>query len=301
MKLRNIFYLLLITLALGSGAAQAKPVQIEHEDLKLNAELVKAGGSSLEEGVVLMVHGTLAHGQMEIMKGLQNVFKEYGINSLAINLSLGQSDRHGMYDCQDTHRHKHTDALDEIGLWLNWLKSQGAQNITLLGHSRGGNQAAWFAAENDDPQLRRVTLIAPQMWDMKYERKNYQERYGTALQPVFDKAKKLVEQGKGDTLLEKTDFIYCEDTTVSAESFVNYYKDDKRKDTPSLLKQINEPVLVIAGTEDTVVKGLEKRVEPLADGEKVRLEVIQGANHMFRDLYLYDIADQVQVLIDEHP
>ncbi|MFO8024513.1 alpha/beta hydrolase [Thiohalophilus sp.] len=301
MRSRDLFTLLLITFALGSGAAQAKQVQTDYKDLKLNAELVQADGSSLEEGVVLMVHGTLAHGQMEIMKGLQNVFKEYGINSLAINLSLGQSDREGMYDCQDTHRHKHTDALDEIGLWLNWLKDQGAQNITLLGHSRGGNQAAWFAAENDDPQLRRVTLIAPQMWDMKYERKNYQERYDTELQPIFNKAKKRVKQGEGDTLMEKTDFIYCEDTTVSAESFVNYYKDDAHKDTPGLLKQINEPVLVIAGTEDTVVKGLEKRVEPLADGEKVKLEVIDGANHMFRDLYLYDIADQVQALIEQTP
>ncbi|MFP4611748.1 MAG: alpha/beta hydrolase [Thiohalophilus sp.] len=299
MRRHHLFTLLLITFALGSGAAQAKQVQLEHEDLTVNAELVTADGSDLDDGVVLMVHGTLAHGQMEIMKGLQNVFKEYGINSLSINLSLGQDDRTGMYDCDSTHRHKHTDALAEIDLWLNWLKDQGADNITLLGHSRGGNQAAWFAAENDDPQLRRVTLIAPQMWDIDYERKNYQERYDTELQPVFDKAKKLVEQGKGDTLLKETDFIYCEDTTVSAESFVSYYKDDERKDTPGLLKQIDKPVLVIAGTEDSVVKGLEKRVEPLADGEKVKLEVIDGANHMFRDLYLYDIADQVQALIDE--
>ncbi|TDY02840.1 alpha/beta hydrolase [Thiohalophilus thiocyanatoxydans] len=298
MRLRDIFTLLLITMALGSGAAQAKQVQTDYEDLKLNAELVQADGSSLEEGVVLMVHGTLAHGQMEIMKGLQNVFKEYGINSLAINLSLGQSDREGMYDCDDTHRHKHTDAVDEVAHWLNWLKEQGADNITLLGHSRGGNQAAWFAAEQNDPALKEVVLIAPQMWDMKYERKNYKERYDTALQPIFNKAKKLVKKGKGDTLLKNTDFIYCEDTTVSAESFVNYYKDDERKDTPGLLKQIDKPVLVIAGTEDNVVKGLEKRVEPLADGEKVKLEVIDGANHMFRDLYLYDIADQVQALID---
>jgi len=141
-------------------------------------------------------------------------------------------------------------------------------------------------------------LIAPQMWDMKYERKNYKERYGTALQAVFDRAKKLVEQGKGDTLLDKTDFIYCEDTSVSAESFVNYYTDDKRKDTPALLRQINEPVLVIAGSEDTVVKGLAKRVEPLADGEAVQLVVIQGADHMFRDLYLYDIVENVQTFLE---
>lgn len=303
MKHMTTLFRSLIALCLGllliSAPAQAKPVQLVHDGLTVNAELVTADGSDLGDGVVLMVHGTLAHGQMEIMKGLQNVFREYGINSLAINLSLGQDDRTGMYDCDSTHRHKHTDALTEIDLWLNWLKEQGADNITLLGHSRGGNQAAWFASEQDDPALKKVVLIAPQMWDIDYEHKNYQERYETELQPIFEKANKLVATGKGDTLLKDVDFIYCQDTDVTAEAFVNYYKDDPRKDTPGLLKNINEPVLVFAGTEDTVVKGLEKKVEPLADGKQVKLVVIDGADHMFRDLYLYDIVENMQTFMEQ--
>jgi len=277
----------------------AREVKLEHDGLTVNAELELAEGKSLSDGVILMTHGTLAHGRMEIMRGLQNTFKEYGYNTLAINLSLGQDDRHGMYDCQAQHDHKHTDALDEIGLWLEWLKEQGAQDVVLLGHSRGGNQTAWFAAERDDPAVQAVVLIAPALWDPDYERKQYRSRYGEELMPLLDKAKALVAQGKGDTVLENVDFVYCEDTDVTAESFVSYYEDDPRKNTPTLLPGISKPVLVVAGTEDTVVKGLVEKVEPLADGERVELLVIEGADHMFRDLYLYDIVEAVEAFLEK--
>ena len=47
MRLHHMVTLLLITFALGSGAAQGKPVQLEHEGLTVNAELVTADGSDL--------------------------------------------------------------------------------------------------------------------------------------------------------------------------------------------------------------------------------------------------------------
>lgn len=50
-----------------------------------------------------------------------------------------------MYDCAKPHRHRLVDALDEIAAWVDWLKQRGASDIVLLGHSRGGNQAAWYA------------------------------------------------------------------------------------------------------------------------------------------------------------
>lgn len=287
-----------LVLSLASIAVQAEEVKLEHEDMVLNAELSLAEGRSLEDGVILMTHGTLAHARMEIMRSLQSVFKEYGYNTLAINLSLGQSDRHGMYDCADTHTHKHTDALDEIGAWLDWIREQGAEEVVLLGHSRGGNQTAWFAAERDAPAVVAVVLIAPQLWSEDYARQSYQKRFGEDLEPILARAKDMVAKGQGDSLLEGVDFIYCEDTSVTAEAFVNYYDPDPRMDTAHLIPKIDEPVLVFAGTEDQVVKGVEEAVLPLTDSEQVQLEVIDGAGHMFRDLYGYDIADAVEAFLD---
>lgn len=281
-------------IALALSPAQAEEVKLEHEGLTFNAELELAPGSELADGVILMTHGTLAHARMGIMRGLQNVFKEYGYNTLAINLSLGVDDRHGMYDCQQPHTHRHTDALDEIGLWLDWLREQGAGEVTLLGHSRGGNQTAWYATEGNMQDVNAVVLIAPMLWDEEYDRKEYKDRYEIDLQSLLDRARGLVENRKSDVLMENVNFLYCENTTVSAGTFLSYYDPDPRRDTAHLVPKIEAPVLVIAGTEDTVVPGVEEAMAPLAEAEDVSLAVIDGAGHMFRDLYWYDVADAVE-------
>jgi len=142
-----------------------------------------------------------------------------------------------------------------------------------------------------------VILIAPQTWSEAYATADYQERYGKPLAPVLEKARGLVEAGKGDTLMDPVDFIYCEQTRATAAAFVSYYTPDSNMDTPSLITDIKPPVLVIAGSEDTAIKGLPEKVEPLADGKHVQLMVIDGADHFFRDLYSEDIADAVAELL----
>lgn len=53
------------------------------------------------------------------------------------------------------------------------------------------------------------------------------------------------------------------------------------------------PVLVIAGSADTVVPHVVERVQPLADGKKIQLKVIEDAGHLFNDFYIEDAADLV--------
>jgi len=291
--MRNLFIVLLFILGPAATAA-AGVVTLSHNGITLNASLEQAGSSWPDGPVVLMTHGTLAHRGMEIMAGLQGMLAERGISSLAINLSLGLDNRAAsMYDCATPHTHKHTDAVDEIGAWLGWLKAQGARQVALLGHSRGGNQTARFAAASDDPVVTAVFLVAPQTWDADHVAQDYRKRYGTDLFPLLAKAEQMVADGKGSELMEGVDFLYCEDTRVSAEAFLSYYAPDENMDTPRLLAQIRAPVTVFAGSEDTVIEGLAGRVGPLADGEHVRLVVIDGADHFFRDLYSEEIADVV--------
>lgn len=287
-----IFPLLLVTL-LSHATLWATPLQITHRGLTLNADLVAAAGAKPGQTVVLMTHGTLAHGQMEIMTSLQGALKERGISSLSHTLSLGLSDRSGMYDCAVPHTHQHTDALDEIGLWLSWLQEQGVEKIVLLGHSRGGNQSAWFAAERDQPAIRGSILIAPMLWSAGYDEQDYKKRYQTPLTPLLQKAQRLVAEGKGETMLEGLDFIYCKGTQATAAAFASYYSAETRRDTPSLLPRLAKPVLLFAGSDDQVVPGLGERVTPLADGKKIQFSLIDGADHFFRDLYAEEIADRI--------
>lgn len=240
-----------------------------------------------------MTHSTLAHGRMEIMATLQQLLLERGLSSLAINLSLGLADREGMYDCATPHRLRHADALDEIDSWATWIERQGVTELALLGHSRGGNQTAWYAAERLRAFARKVVLVAPLTWVAAAESVAYRKRYGADLAPLLEGMQARIAQGQGDAPVEGVDFIYCEGATVTPISFVSYYADEPRRDTPTLLPRIAVPVLVIAGSANTVVTGLEPRMAPLAEGAKVRLAVVDGADHMFRDLYAEDVADLI--------
>ena len=200
----------------GYAQADEQDVSLNHNGLKFGAHLVTAEDASLADGVVLITHGTLAHNGMEIIQAMQSALADRGHNSLAITLSLGLSERTGMYDCKVPHTHKHTDALDEIGLWLDWLKGQGAQNVILMGHSRGGNQTAWFAAERPDPVVKKVVLIAPQTWDEQEQAASYKEHYGVPLAPLLTKAEAMSANGKGQEMLYHISFIYCPDASASA-------------------------------------------------------------------------------------
>jgi predicted alpha/beta-hydrolase family hydrolase len=272
-----------------SGVIQAQEVHIKHENKHLLANLEMADGKSIEDGIVLMTHGTTAHGRMEIMAGLQSVLKESGINSISITLSLNEDKRQGMYECSNTHRHKHSNAVKEIGLWLKWLKTKGATNVTLLGHSRGGNQTAWFAAQSNDPVVKHVVLIAPAYLPYELKKSDYQKNYQKDLDTVLQKANALVKSGKGDTIMT-VDFIYCKDAKVTAASFADYYNDNPNHNTPDLIKKIKVPVLIIAGSNDTSVKDVAKVYAPaLKEGDKI--VTVEGADHFFRDLYAYDIVD----------
>jgi pimeloyl-ACP methyl ester carboxylesterase len=291
--MRNLMLAVLLALACASTAG-AGVVTTRYDGLTLNASLDKATTGWPSGPVVLMVHGTLAHSGMEIMAGLQDMLAERGISTLAINLSLGIDNRPAaMYDCATPHTHRHTDAVNEIGAWLDWLHKQGARKVALLGHSRGGNQVARFASHMTDPTVQAVFLVAPQTWSARHQAEDYRQRYHTDLQPILARAQRMVAAGKGAEFLDGVDFLYCPHTRVTAASFVSYYAPDPDMDTPHLLPQIKVPVMVFAGSADRVESGLVEEVRPLADNRHVSLVVIDGADHFFRDLYSDEIADVI--------
>ncbi|MGM0516402.1 MAG: alpha/beta hydrolase [Pseudomonadota bacterium] len=280
----------------GGTALAADRVELEHDGLTLVGHMETAAGSSVEDGVVLMVHGTLAHGQMEIMSSMQELLADAGYNSLAVNLSLGQDARTGMYDCDSTHRHKHEGAVDEIAAWVDWIKGEGAERLAVLGHSRGGNQVGRYLAESPDPMVEKAVLLAPQTWSEGYAAKDYKANYDTELAPLLEKAEALVDEGRGDEVMEM-DFIYCPDTTATAASVVSYYREDPRMDTPTVLGETDVETLVIVAGADTTVTDLEEKMADRVEDDNIEMTVVSGSDHMFRDLFLYDAADAATAFI----
>jgi pimeloyl-ACP methyl ester carboxylesterase len=280
-----------------AGPVNAAEVKLPYRGLTLNANLELASGKSVKDGVVLLTHGTQAHGGMEILNTFQSLLRDKGYSSLAINLSLGIDNRHGMYDCSVPSRYRQSDALDEIGAWLDWLERQGATQVTLLGHSRGGNQTAWFLAERDRPVVKAAILVAPAV-DADQDAKRYRSRFGKPLEPLLARAQSLVKAGKGDTLLEHVGFLLvCDDTAVTAGTFVSYYAPDPRRDTSRFLSKLRKPTLVLVAGNDELVVGVGEKVKPHADGKRVQMKVIDGADHFFRDLYAEDAVDAIHAFL----
>jgi pimeloyl-ACP methyl ester carboxylesterase len=274
--------------------AWAEEVKIKQGPLTLNGELTIAKDKSLKDGIVLLVHGTLAHNAMDTIKNLAGTLNERGVSTLAVNLSLGLDDRHGMYDCKVPHRHHHLDALGEIGLWVKWLKEKVAGDITLFAHSRGGNQATRYATETADPGIKRLVLLAPATFDAKAAAAGFERTHKQPLAAVLAKAEALVKAGKGAEMMPKVGLLYCPEADAAAATFVSYYKPDPRFDTPSILKELKVPALVVAGGKDTVVRGLPERVKPMADGKRLSFGLVGDADHFFLDLYAEDVADLIE-------
>ena len=289
-------FALLVAVILGAPQALAEDVTLEDDAVTLHAELRLADGKSLADGVVVLLHGTLAHNRMEIMQTLQAVLADRGYNSLAVNLGYGVDDRTGMMDCAALHTHRHEDGMRELGLWMDWLKTQNVGPVALMGHSRGGNQVTQYALAHPDAGFEAVILVAPMTYDADKEAAGYEKRYGKPLAGVTQQARGLAASGKGDAVMKGIGFVYCENASATAKAVASYY-DPTNKDTPALLGQVKQPVLVFAGTEDTSVPDLVEKMDGVADGDRVKLQVIDGADHFFRDLYAEDIGDAVEAVL----
>jgi len=98
--------------------------------------------------------------------------------------------------------------------------------------------------------------------------------------------------------LENTDFIYCQNTKVSAGSFVSYNQPDTRFDTPTLLEHAKLPSLVIIGSDDHTVSDLQEKMLGVSN-DRVQSIIIEGADHYFRDLYADEVIENITEFLEQ--
>lgn len=256
--------------------ALAEPVSRVQDGRKVHGNLELADGKTLSDGVILMLHGTMAHHGMEIMQAMQERLRDRGHSTLAVTLSLGLDGRQTFYDCAQPNRHRQVDAVGELAGWIDWLKQEKAEPVVLLGHSRGGNQVARYLADRPDPAVKSGILLAP------------------AGAPKAEEAAPLLALAEGkpdDEVLTAPRFLMCDNAQATAGSIRGYYQDDGSFDTPALLTAVKAPVLVLAASNDSVVPDLPGRMEKVAL-ENVTYKMVEG-DHFFRDFAADDAADAI--------
>jgi pimeloyl-ACP methyl ester carboxylesterase len=300
MKIRNTFVLLGCLFLSGAAFSQTA---VSYKELA--ADFYDAD----ESLAVILLHGTLAHNRMEIIKTIATLLSEdYGYPVLTPNLSLNNKDRMGdsiqkstkgyaaLTACDIDHTHKYGDALTELGVWVEYLKDQGFEKILVAGHSRGGRQvSAYLAKEPLDPSIAGGVLIASGLSRNERNIENYKKDTGLDLRALLDQFSKLPP----DQFVDVPKFIYCEKPRVTAGAFISEYKDDPTHSAPTNVAKIRDiPVLVIGGSEDKVVPNIESDFESLSGQQNLMVEVIDGADHFFRDLYADDAVTLIVELIE---
>jgi len=280
--------MVLATGLLASSVNAQEPVT--HQGLE--ADFYPADG----ETAVLLLHGTLAHNRMEIIASIsQLVSEDYGYPVLAPNLSYQQPGREGMLDCGITHTHKDTDAMTEIAQWIDYLEEQGFSKIVVSAHSRGGAQLSAYLAEQGAEAIQGAVLIAPAVYDSRKAAASYESRFGVPLADLLGEAQSL----PSNAVMDLPGFVYCENAKATAASVLDYYTPRANRDTPTNLTQIDIPVIVVAGSEDEVVAGLPDALATTQGiGDNVRLEMLDGADHFFRDLYADDVALAIVEMVE---
>ncbi len=274
-KVVLVFWLLLTSLL----TAWSEPVQIQREfdgrKLTLNGEwIVPQGVDPSQKGVVLWLHGLMqTHNMQEPIAVQRNAWVEAGFPVLSPTLSLGTDNRKEPYDCSYPLDHEYEQDLLEIQAWIEWLRSKGVKKIILAGHSFGGQQVIHAYGKLKGKGVVGLLAVAPSK-GLKREH------------PHLRRAEKLLKAGKGKELL-KTSFFYCRSAPVSARTLYSHYGVDRH--IGRYLKDIDVPVLIVWGGEDSRVKDLPRFLEPFL-GKNARLEVIDYADHFFRDLASEDLS-----------
>ena len=158
--MRKTMLRLLVVLVLGPWLMPvlAEPLQVRLGDLRLNANLEGAEGAST---AWLVLHGTRAHAEMEIVQALQAGLAERGHASLAPTLSLGIDDRRGFLPCSDGWAAGEGTVAAELDRWIGVLKARGFEHVNLLGHSRGAVHLARYASAPVSPVVGRLVLLGP--------------------------------------------------------------------------------------------------------------------------------------------
>jgi pimeloyl-ACP methyl ester carboxylesterase len=289
-----VLALAVISLVSFAGRSSAEEVSLEYLGLDLTANLEMAPGKAFKDGAVLLVHDTQGHGRMELMAALQDGLRDQGISSLAITLGLGLDKRRGMFDCGLEQDHRHEDAIDEIAAWVRWLKDKGAQSVTIAGHGRGANQAALYAINKLDKNVKRLVLIAPLMQTPEKAESEYRARFGKPLRPELGKAEELVATEHGNHLMEVPGFLSCHRSQVTAGAFADYYGPNEKFKTTNLLQSIKIPVLLAAGDADPNLSDIQAAQGEFAGMKNVTMTVVPGADQDFRDAGADELAKKIK-------
>lgn len=280
----------LLATHLACASAAAHEAKVEHLGLELVGNLDEAGGDLAgARAVVLIVHDALSFHGAPGPRALQDALAGQRRPSLAITLGLDIDARRKPFDCAFEHDHRDSDAAQEIGVWVQWLTSQGAKAVVLAGVGRGALQVAMqvdvpdvstdpagslTSAPAAGPAVRGLVLIAPAPSDPTARTADYRARFAGDLGQVLAEARRIAGDAGEDTSIDVPGFLNCTRARATAGAFLDAYDPDRALDIVRLVRARGLPVLAFLAGGDARRAAFDAAAMDAAGGSTVRIEML---------------------------
>lgn len=144
---------------------------------------------------------------------------------------------------------KFTDCVYDIDAAISFLEKEGYNEVVLVGISTGANKVCYYVGTQKDLRVVGVVL-ASAISDVGFKKKEL----GDAYEKTIVKVKKLVKEGKGESFIERLDYM-----PVTPNRFLSAYEENGIEDvfpyyqknpTFKIYSKISIPLMVIMGERD---------------------------------------------------
>jgi esterase/lipase len=269
--------------------AQAFTIAQKMPSLSLTAEANYVAGEQ-NKPAVLILHGFLTTNQFHTITSIANFLQSEGFSTLAPTLTLNISQRRNLLKCNSLHTHTLERDIVEIEYWVQWLHTQGHDNIILIGHSNGSLGILEYIANQPNTAVSNAIftslfyLNGPELGILPNE---------------IESARMLLKNRINKP--SNYHFLFCNNQYYATpQSFLSYLKMD-RAYTLSMLKHTKIPSYTIMGGADKRFKKVGREWLNELESTPTNLIIIEGANHFFSNEYEFDLQDTLLKTLNAPP
>ena len=177
--------------------------------------------------------------------------------------------------------------IESVCAWLDYNSLLegifvNKDNISLIGHSRGGSEAILYAAAN--PQVKKVISWAAfksfeEVWQMYYD----------------------MEEWKQKGVIFRQDKLSDKKLPLYYSLYQNYLENKELFNIKNAVKKLGNKLMLVHGIDDFEIP-YTHAVEMKKWNKKIELNLIPGASHLFGNFHPYNLPflpNDTQIIIED--
>ncbi|HIH33870.1 MAG TPA: lysophospholipase [Nanoarchaeota archaeon] len=209
-----------------------------------------------KKALFIELHGTASNFyENEFMWPLAQELGKQGISTLVVNTRGADSLQ--AYPFRGNALEKFEDCVLDIDAWVEFVLKKGYKKIILSGHSLGTQKVIYYMEKGK--YARKVASVILLAFADSYAYHNYFVEKTAKKEIILREAKKLVNEGKGDTMLRSVWLAHRDRFPKSAASYLSFFGEGselskalplRNKGKLSMYSKIKVPILAVIGDRE---------------------------------------------------